>query len=96
MVLDCHHVWITGLLNLKNGMLCELKQFLYLLLLGPWELKQVNGKFIEQVIRPTGLIDPPVEIKPAKNQVDDLMHECMKTVEKNYRVLATTLNQKNG
>ena len=53
---------------------------------GPWELEQTKGKFIDQVIRPTGLIDPPVEIKPAKNQVDDLMHECKKTIEKNYRV----------
>src|SRR6056300_1474193 len=61
---------------------------------GPWELGQVKNKFVEQVIRPTGLIDPPVEIKPAKNQVDDLMHECIKTVEKNYRVLATTLTKK--
>ncbi len=61
---------------------------------GPWELEQTKGKFIDQVIRPTGLIDPPVEIKPAKNQVDDLMHECQKTIEKNYRVLVTTLTKK--
>ncbi len=61
---------------------------------GPWELAQTKGKFIDQVIRPTGLIDPPVEIKPAKNQVDDLMHECKKTVEKNYRVLVTTLTKR--
>ena len=61
---------------------------------GPWELEQVKGKFIEQVIRPTGLIDPPVEVRPAKNQVDDLMYECKKTVEKNYRVLVTTLTKK--
>ena len=43
---------------------------------GPWELEQTKGNFVEQIIRPTGLIDPPVEIKPAKNQVDDVMHEC--------------------
>ncbi len=61
---------------------------------GPWELEQTKGKFIDQVIRPTGLIDPPVEIKPAKNQVDDLMHECKKTIEKNNRVLVTTLTKK--
>ncbi len=61
---------------------------------GPWELEQTKGKFIDQVIRPTGLIDPPVEIKPAKNQVDDLMYECKKTIEKNYRVLVTTLTKK--
>ena len=61
---------------------------------GPWELEQVKGKFIDQVIRPTGLIDPKVEIRPAKNQVDDLMHECKKVVEKNYRVLVTTLTKR--
>jgi excinuclease ABC subunit B len=61
---------------------------------GPWELEQVKGKFVEQITRPTGLIDPPVEIKPAKNQVDDLMHECKKTIDKNFRVLVTTLTKK--
>ncbi len=61
---------------------------------GPWELEQTKGKFIDQVIRPTGLIDPMVEIKPAKNQVDDLMHECKKVIDKNYRVLVTTLTKK--
>ncbi len=61
---------------------------------GPWELEQVKGKFIDQVIRPTGLIDPPVEIRPAKNQVDDLMHECKKVIENNHRVLVTTLTKK--
>ena len=61
---------------------------------GPWELEQTKGKIIDQVIRPTGLIDPPVEIKPAKNQVDDLMHECQKTIENNHRVLVTTLTKK--
>ena len=61
---------------------------------GPWELEQTKGKFIDQVIRPTGLIDPPVELKPAKSQVDDLMYECKKTIEKNYRVLVTTLTKK--
>ena len=61
---------------------------------GPWELNQTKGKFIDQVIRPTGLIDPPVEVRPAKNQVDDLMHECKKVIEKNHRVLVTTLTKK--
>jgi excinuclease ABC subunit B len=61
---------------------------------GPWELEQVKGRYVEQVIRPTGLTDPPVEIRPAKNQVDDLMHECRKIIEKNYRVLVTTLTKK--
>ncbi len=61
---------------------------------GPWELEQTKGKFIDQVIRPTGLIDPPVEIHPAKNQVDDLMHECKRVIENNHRVLVTTLTKK--
>ncbi len=61
---------------------------------GPWELEQTKGKYIDQVIRPTGLIDPPVEIRPAKNQVDDLMHECKKVIESNHRVLVTTLTKK--
>ncbi len=61
---------------------------------GPWELEQTKGKFIDQVIRPTGLIDPPVEIRPAKSQVDDLMHECKKVIENNHRVLVTTLTKK--
>ncbi len=61
---------------------------------GPWELEQTKGRFIDQVIRPTGLIDPPVEIRPAKNQVDDLMHECKRVIENNHRVLVTTLTKK--
>ncbi len=61
---------------------------------GPWELEQTKGKYIDQVIRPTGLIDPVVEIRPAKNQVDDLMHECKEVVKNNYRVLVTTLTKK--
>ena len=61
---------------------------------GPWELKQTEGEYINQIIRPTGLIDPNVLIRPAKNQVDDLMHECKKVVEKNFRILVTTLTKK--
>jgi len=61
---------------------------------GPWELKQTNNETIDQIIRPTGLIDPPVEIKPAKTQVDDLMHEAAKVISNGFRVLATTLTKK--
>ena len=61
---------------------------------GPWELKQTSGKFIDQIIRPTGLIDPDIEIRPAKNQVDDLMHECRNVIGKNFRVLVTTLTKR--
>ena len=61
---------------------------------GPWELKQTQNKYIDQVIRPTGLIDPHVEIRPAKNQVDDLFHESKKVIDKGYRILVTTLTKK--
>ena len=61
---------------------------------GPWELKQTQNKYIDQIIRPTGLIDPNVEIRPAKTQVDDLFHESQKIIEKGYRVLVTTLTKK--
>ncbi len=61
---------------------------------GPWELKLTKNNYIDQVIRPTGLIDPPVEIRPAKTQVDDLMHEAIKIVKKGFRILATTLTKK--
>ena len=61
---------------------------------GPWELEQTGGVFAEQIVRPTGLIDPPVEIRPTQHQVDDLMHECKLVVEKGGRVLVTTLTKK--
>lgn len=60
----------------------------------PWELEQAGGVYAEQIVRPTGLIDPPVEIRPTKHQVDDLMHECKLVVEKGGRVLVTTLTKK--
>ena len=61
---------------------------------GPWELEQTSGVFVEQVIRPTGLIDPPVEIKPVEDQVDDLIHEARETARKGYRTLVTTLTKR--
>ena len=61
---------------------------------GPWELKQTKNQYIDQVIRPTGLIDPRVEIRPAKTQVDDLFHESKKIIDKGYRILVTTLTKK--
>lgn len=59
-----------------------------------WELKQSGGVSAEQVVRPTGLIDPPVEIRPTEHQVDDLMSECHKVREKGGRVMVTTLTKK--
>ncbi len=61
---------------------------------GPWELEQTDGAFVEQIIRPTGLIDPVCEVHPCDHQVDDLIHECKLTVSKGYRVLVTTLTKK--
>jgi excinuclease ABC subunit B len=61
---------------------------------GPWEMQQAQGEFVEQVIRPTGLVDPQVVVKPTKGQIDDLMHEIRLRTERNERVLVTTLTKK--
>ena len=61
---------------------------------GPWELEQTGGVFTEQVVRPTGLIDPPVIIRPTERQVDDLVAECRDCVKAGQRVLVTTLTKK--
>ena len=61
---------------------------------GPWELTQTEGAFIEQIIRPTGLIDPVCEIHPCEHQIDDLIHEAKLTIAKGFRVLVTTLTKK--
>jgi excinuclease ABC subunit B len=61
---------------------------------GAWEMEQTAGVFAEQVIRPTGLIDPPVEIKPVEEQVQDLIQEAKKTAAAGYRTLVTTLTKR--
>ncbi|MGB1107130.1 MAG: excinuclease ABC subunit UvrB [Parvibaculales bacterium] len=61
---------------------------------GPWEMERTGGVFVEQVIRPTGLIDPTCEIRPATTQVDDLIAECHELAKKSQRVLVTTLTKK--
>ncbi|MFE3546277.1 excinuclease ABC subunit UvrB [Nocardia sp. NPDC059177] len=61
---------------------------------GPYELGQVGGEVVEQVIRPTGLVDPQVVVKPTKGQIDDLVHEIRGRTERNERVLVTTLTKK--
>lgn len=61
---------------------------------GPWELEQTHGVIVEQIIRPTGLIDPECIVKPCETQVDDLIHESQETIKKGYRVLVTTLTKK--
>ena len=61
---------------------------------GSWEMEQTGGVFAEQVIRPTGLIDPPVEIRPVEDQVQDCIAECKATAAKGYRTLVTTLTKR--
>jgi excinuclease ABC subunit B len=61
---------------------------------GPYEMGQTGGEFVEQVIRPTGLLDPEVVIKPTEGQIDDLVHEIRVRAERDERVLVTTLTKK--
>src|SRR6202012_6304246 len=61
---------------------------------GPYELTKSAGGGGEQINRPTGLVDPPVEIRPVKGQIDDLLHEIRDRVKKNERVLVTTLTKR--
>ncbi len=59
-----------------------------------WEMEKSKGRIVEQIVRPTGIVDPKVTTKPAKNQVDDLINEIRKRVENNERVLVTTLTKR--
>ncbi|PZM13037.1 excinuclease ABC subunit UvrB [Rhizobium tubonense] len=61
---------------------------------GNWEMEQAGGVFAEQVIRPTGLIDPPVEVRPARSQVDDVLGEIRETAAAGYRTLVTVLTKR--
>src|SRR5512142_2491442 len=61
---------------------------------GPYELTKSAGVVVEQIIRPTGLVDPEVEVRPVKGQIDDLLHEIRKRVERGERVLVTTLTKR--
>ncbi len=61
---------------------------------GPWELERTGGVVVEQLIRPTGLLDPPIEVRPAKGQVDDLVARVRETVARGQRVLVTTLTKR--
>ena len=61
---------------------------------GHWEMNEARGVFVEQVIRPTGLIDPPVEVRPARTQVDDLVGEVRAVAAKGYRALVTVLTKR--
>jgi len=61
---------------------------------GPWELERTGGAFVEQVIRPTGLVDPEVIVRPCENQVDDLIAECREVARRGYRALVTVLTKR--
>ena len=61
---------------------------------GPYELTKSGGEFVEQIIRPTGLLDPEVEVRPVRGQIDDLLHEVRERAERGERVLVTTLTKK--
>ena len=59
-----------------------------------YELNKTGGVFVEQIIRPTGLIDPPIEVRPTHHQIDNLVDECNSTIERGHRVMITTLTKK--
>jgi len=61
---------------------------------GDWEVERAGGVVVEQIIRPTGLVDPPIEVRPVKGQVDDLLHEIRAREKRNERVLVTTLTKR--
>ncbi|MGE5478876.1 MAG: excinuclease ABC subunit UvrB [Chloroflexota bacterium] len=61
---------------------------------GPYELEKCEGVVVEQVIRPTGLLDPEISVRPIKNQIDDLIHEIRKRIAKHERILVTTLTKR--
>lgn len=61
---------------------------------GDYELEQTEGVVVEQIVRPTGLLDPPIEVRPSINQIDDLLEEIRKRIESNERVLVTTLTKR--
>ena len=61
---------------------------------GPYEMEKTGGKVVEQIIRPTGLLDPLIDVKPVENQIDDLIENIHQTIEKKERVLVTTLTKR--
>ena len=78
MDLDYHLVWIIDHLKFEEWNAMRTQTIFVSATPGPWELEQTSGKFTEQVIRPTGLCDPEIQIRPAKNQVDDLLQNAKK------------------
>ena len=94
MASACRAASTTGRCASTNGTRCARRRRSSRRRPGPWEMNETGGVFAEQVIRPTGLIDPPVEIKPVEDQVDDLIHEAKETARKGYRTLVTTLTKR--
>ena len=91
----CHRPWIIGHLKSFEEFEERTNQIIYVSATpGPYELTKSAGVVVEQIIRPTGLVDPPVEIRPVKGQIDDLLHEIRDRVSKNERVLVTTLTKR--
>ena len=94
MASGCPAHWITARLNFHEfeGLL---NQTVFVSATpGDYELEKTGGVVIEQVARPTGLLDPPIEVRPSVNQIDDLLDEIDKRVKKGDRVLVTTLTKR--
>jgi excinuclease ABC subunit B len=94
MASACPPAWTTGRCALRNGTSCARRPSPSRPRPAQWELEQAGGVFAEQVIRPTGLIDPPVDIRPATHQVDDLLGELKQVAASGYRSLVTVLTKR--
>ena len=90
----CPPAWTIGRCASRNGMRCGRRRLAVSATPGPWEINESGGVFTEQVIRPTGLIDPPVDIRPARTQVDDLVGEVRQVAQAGYRALVTVLTKR--
>ena len=92
----CRRAWTTGRCGSRNGTPCARRPWRVSATPGSWEIEQAHGIFAEQVIRPTGLIDPPVEVRPARTQVDDLVGEVRQVAQRGYRALRHRADQAHG
>ena len=90
----CPRAWTTGRCGSRNGTPCARRPWACRPRPGAWEIEQAHGIFAEQVIRPTGLIDPPVDVRPARTQVDDLVGEVRQVAQRGYRSLVTVLTKR--
>ena len=94
MVSACRLLWITARLNFQEFEKLAPQTIYVSATPGDFELEKSGGVVVEQVIRPTGLLDPVIDIRPVINQVDDLLDEVDKTVKMGDRVLVTTLTKR--